>query len=195
VDADRGRPRADALLDVVRRVVPGARAGPAPRRPLPDLCVLADAAAPDPVQIAELHRTRVAHLPVRLRDGTGVVGPLVLPGRSACLGCLELHRRARDPGWPAVAAQLLGREGSGEPEAAAATAALGVAQVLAVVDGGTCRATPGGADRSTTGGVPPVLDATLELDLAAGTLLRRPWTVHPDCTCGAPRAETSGPPD
>jgi bacteriocin biosynthesis cyclodehydratase domain-containing protein len=195
VDADRGRPRADALLDVVRRVVPGARAGPAPRRPLPDLCVLADAAAPDPVQIAELHRTRLAHLPVRLRDGTGVVGPLVLPGRSACLGCFELHRRARDPDWPAVAAQLLGREGSAEPEAAAATAALGVAQVLAVLDGGTCRAAPGERDRSTTGGVPPVLDATLELDLVAGTLLRRPWMSHPDCTCGAPRAETSGPPD
>ena len=79
--------------------------GPLRGVPLPDLCVLADAAAPDPVQIAELHRTRVAHLPVRLRDGTGVVGPC-----SCCRddrpvsAASELHRRARDPGWPAVAA-------------------------------------------------------------------------------------------
>jgi hypothetical protein len=200
LDADRGRPRADALLDVVRRVAPAARAGPAPRRPPPDLCVLADAAAPDPVQVAELHLARVAHLPVRLRDGTGVVGPLVLPGRSACLGCLELHRRARDPGWPAVAAQLMGCEGSGEPEAAAATSALGVALVLAVLDGGTGSAPPGdgkgdGDGGARTAGVPPVLGATLELDLAGGTLLRRPWTGHPGCTCGAPRAETRGSPE
>src|SRR4051794_25130621 len=126
-------------------------------------------------------------------------GPLVLPGRSACLGCLELHRRARDPGWPAVAAQLMGREGHGEPEAAVATAALGVAQVLAVLDGGTGPAPPGDGDGdgdgARTAGVPPVLGATLELDLAGGTLLRRPWTGHPGCTCGAPRAETRGPPE
>ncbi|MDT7580026.1 MAG: hypothetical protein QOK35_1290, partial [Pseudonocardiales bacterium] len=38
VDTDRGRPRVEALLDVVRRVAPGARAGPAPRKPPPDLC-------------------------------------------------------------------------------------------------------------------------------------------------------------
>jgi bacteriocin biosynthesis cyclodehydratase domain-containing protein len=189
VDADRGRPRADALLDVVRRVAPGVRTGSAPRRPPPDLCVLADAAAPDPVQVAELHLERVAHLPVRLRDGTGVVGPLVLPGRSACLGCLELHRRARDPGWPAITAQLMHREGSGDPEVASATAALGVAQVLAVLDGAACRVAPPEGDRAAAGGAPPVLGATLELDLAEGTLLRRPWTAHPGCTCGAPRTE------
>ncbi len=196
VDADRGRPRPDALLDVVRRVAPGARAGPAPPRPAPDVCVLADAAAPDPVRVAALHLARVAHLPVRLRDGTGVVGPLVLPGRSACLGCLELHRRARDPGWPAVAARLTGREGSGDPAAAAATAALGVAQVLAVLDGGAHGPQPagGGAPRPTPPErpAPPVLGGTLELDLAAGVLVRRPWAAHPDCTCGAPPGETCG---
>ncbi len=193
VDADRGRPRVDALLDLVRRVAPGARAGPAPPRPAPDLCVLADSAAPDPVRVAALHLARVAHLAVRLRDGTGVVGPLVLPGRSACLGCLELHRRARDPGWPAVAARLTGREGSGDPAAAAATAALGVAQVLAVLDGAAHGPPPGDGDGAAPGRVaPPVLGATLELDLAAGVLVRRPWAAHPACTCGAPPGETCG---
>ena len=42
--------------------------------------------------------------------------------------------------------------------------------------------------------VPPVLGATLELDLATGELLRRPWPAHPDCACGAPPpAQTCGP--
>jgi bacteriocin biosynthesis cyclodehydratase domain-containing protein len=194
LDADRGRSRADALLDVVRRVAPGARAGPAPGRLVPDVSVLADAAAPDPVRVAELHLARVAHLPVRLRDGTGVVGPLVLPGRSACLGCVELHRRARDPGWPAVTARLLDKEGSAEPATAAATAALGVAQVLAMLDMGDAGS---GADAGGPGSAhaPPTLGATLELDLAMGVLLRRPWTAHPDCTCGAPPRVTCGPHD
>jgi bacteriocin biosynthesis cyclodehydratase domain-containing protein len=178
LDADRGRHRADALVDVVRRVAPGARAGPAPARLVPDLCVLADAAAPDPARVAELHLARVAHLVVRLRDGIGVVGPLVLPGRSACLGCVELHRCTRDPGWPAVAAGLLDVEGTGEPATTAATAGLAVAQALVALDAAS--AAP------TSGPVPAALGSTLELDLAAGALLRRRWTGHPDCTCGAP---------
>jgi bacteriocin biosynthesis cyclodehydratase domain-containing protein len=188
LDADRGRPRADAVADAVRRVAPRARVGPTPTRPLPDLCVLADVAAPDPVRVAALHRDVVAHLPVRLRDGTGVVGPLVLPGRSACLGCVELHRSDRDPGWPTVAAQLVDRPGRGTPATAAATAALGVAQVLAALDGAAGGA---GFDGGAAPG-PPALGATLELDVAAGVLLRRPWAAHPSCTCGAPPRETGG---
>ena len=103
-----------------------------------------------------------AHLPVRLRDGTGVVGPLVLPGRSACLRCLELHRSACDAGWPAVAAQLVGHAGAADPSCAAATAALAVAQALAALDGAV-----GG------GPAPPALDATLELDMERAELVRR----------------------
>ncbi|HEX8519650.1 MAG TPA: TOMM precursor leader peptide-binding protein, partial [Pseudonocardia sp.] len=147
--------------------------------------VLTDAAAPDPERVAALRRTRTAHLVAGLRDGTGVVGPLVLPGRSPCLGCVELHRRARDPGWPLVAAQLLRREGRGDAGTAAATAALAVAQVLAALDAAAAAPRPGAAARA----VPPSLGATLELDLAAGTVRRRRWAAHPDCPCGAGRRE------
>lgn len=178
LDADRGRSALQAVVDVVRRIAPGTSVGPPPARAAPDLCVLADAVVPDPTRVAALHRDRLAHLPVRLRDGIGVVGPLVLPGRSACLGCVELHRRGRDPGWPGVTAQLVGRHGRGDATTAAATAALGTAQVLLAVDiaggGGTA--------------MPPVLGASLELDLTTGELLHRSWPPHPDCTCGAPAA-------
>jgi bacteriocin biosynthesis cyclodehydratase domain-containing protein len=186
LDGDRGRSAIEAVVDVVRRVAPGTSAGRPPARAAPDLCVLADAVVPEPARLAALHRDRVAHLPVRLRDGTGIVGPLVLPGRSACLGCVELHRCALDPGWPAVTAQLVGRPGRGSAAAAAATAALGVAQVLVALD------VAGGRGAAA----PPVLGATLELDLASGELLRRPWPAHPDCTCGAPPpAQTCEPRD
>ena len=176
LDADRGRSAVQAIVDAVSRIAPGTSTGRPPPRAVPDLCVLADATVPEPTRLVALHRDRITHVPVRLRDGAGIVGPLVLPGRSACLGCVELHRHARDPGWPTVTAQLVGRPGRGSAAAAAATAALGVAQVLAALD-----VAGGGAAAE-----PPVLGATLELDLASGELLRRPWSAHPDCACGAP---------
>ena len=48
----------------------------------------------------------IAHLAATAGADRAVVGPLVIPGRSACLRCLELHRTDRDPLWPTVAAQL-----------------------------------------------------------------------------------------
>jgi bacteriocin biosynthesis cyclodehydratase domain-containing protein len=176
LDGDRGRSAVEAVVDVVRRVSPGTSVGRPPARATPDLCVLTDAVVPEPTRLAALHRDRTAHLPVRLRDGTGVVGPLVLPGRSACLGCVELHRCARDPGWPAVTAQLVGRRGLGSAAAAMAAAGLGVAQVLRALDVT--------GDRAAA--MPAALGTTLELDVASGELLHRPWSAHPDCACGAP---------
>jgi hypothetical protein len=52
-----------------------------------DLVVLADYLMADPRVVRELHAARVAHLPVRVRDGAGLVGPLVIPGVTSCLGC------------------------------------------------------------------------------------------------------------
>lgn len=114
------------------------------------------------------------HLPVRLVDGMGLVGPLVLPRRTACLRCVDLRLTARDPCWPAVAADLAGRVGSAGPATVAATAALAAEQALAALDA-----------LAGTGPPPPTLDGVLELDLRRGVLHRRPRPPHPDCPCGA----------
>src|SRR5271156_1685169 len=45
-----------------------------------DLVVLSDNLVADPRMLRDLHSQRVAHLAVRVRDGTGLVGPLVIPG-------------------------------------------------------------------------------------------------------------------
>ncbi len=45
-----------------------------------DLVVLADYLVADPRIVRDLHSSGVPHLPVRVRDGTGLVGPLVIPG-------------------------------------------------------------------------------------------------------------------
>lgn len=63
-----------------------------------------DAIAPDEGRVWQ--RAGTPHLPVVLRDAEVVIGPLVLPGRSPCLRCLDLHRRDRDSAWPRILTQL-----------------------------------------------------------------------------------------
>ncbi|GEL18654.1 TOMM precursor leader peptide-binding protein [Pseudonocardia asaccharolytica] len=173
LDRDIGRPRAAAAAAAVGRVAPATRTTRRARS-APDLIVLADALTVEPATARSLTAAGVEHLHVRLRDGRGVVGPLVLPGRSACLECLERRRAEHDPSWPAIATQLDGVRGGADPPTAVATAGLATAQALAAVDG------------PAAGPVAPAaVDATLELDVAAGTLIRRTWAVCPDCHCRA----------
>jgi hypothetical protein len=168
-EADVGSPRAEVAAHGIARLGLGTDTEPPRSGRRPDLVVLADAVVPDPLVVAALRAEGIDHLPVSVRDGAGIVGPLVLVGRSPCLGCVELGRAARDPAWPLVAAQLTGRSGSAEPEAVVAAGALGAAQALVLLDGQVR---------------PPSLGASLELDPHTARLVRRPWTAHPDCTCG-----------
>lgn len=170
-DAERGEERLRATQAAVRRLLPAAATRAPPLRSRPDLVVLADE-SPEPTTVDELGARGLAHLVVRLREGVGVVGPLVYPGRTACLGCLDLVRGDLDPRWPAVSAQLAGRVGVADPAAVTATVGLAVAQVVAAVEGGHT----------------PALSTTLELDVTAGVLRSRTWSAHPDCRCGAGRA-------
>jgi hypothetical protein len=48
--------------------------------------VLTDYLVADPRLVGDLHSQGVPHLTVRVRDGTGLVGPLVIPGVTNCLG-------------------------------------------------------------------------------------------------------------
>jgi hypothetical protein len=50
-----------------------------------DLVVLSDNLVADPRMLRDLRIQGVAHLAVRGRDGTGLVGPLVVPGVNSCL--------------------------------------------------------------------------------------------------------------
>jgi hypothetical protein len=72
-----------------------------------------------PAFAAALMSDDLPHLPIVLTGSGAHVGPYVVPGTTACLSCLAATERERDPAWPAIAAQLLGR-----PVEAAETATL-----------------------------------------------------------------------
>jgi bacteriocin biosynthesis cyclodehydratase domain-containing protein len=142
-----------------------------------DLVVLTDFLVSDPRLVRDLHEAEVPHLPVRVRDGIGLIGPLVIPGVTSCLRCADLHRSDRDADWPAVAAQLRGAVGNADRATLLATAALALNQVHRVIS-----AIGDGHDARTTGPL-PTLDTTLEFDVNAGTTTARRWSRHPRCEC------------
>lgn len=151
-----------------------ADAAPATAAALPDLAVLTGHRSPE-LQEA-LMGEQVPHLAVSAGEAIGVVGPLVVPGRSACLRCLDLARADRDPAWPLILAQLAGHPdplGCDAP-LAAAVAAQAAFQALALID----RAAGTGA----------VTNGTLELVLPEWQWRRRTWLPHPRCSCGASQA-------
>ena len=143
-----------------------------------DLVVLADYLVTEPRVLRELHRAHVAHLPVRMRDDTGLVGPLVVPGVTSCLQCGDLHRSDRDAAWPAVAAQLRGVVGNASRATVLATAALALSQVELVI-----RAVCHADDPARAPAPPPTLDTTLELQADGHSIAARRWSRHPHCPC------------
>lgn len=178
--ADVGTPRAVAARRVLREAAPGVQVDGDGD---PDVVVVVEREAADPLRAALLMADAVPHLSVVVRTADALVGPLVRPGTDACLRCLDLHRTEADPRWPTVL-EALTRPGAaarapGEVGVlAGACAALAAAQVLALLAGAT----------------PSLCGATAELTLPDLTARERRWHVHPACGCtAAPGTTDAGP--
>ncbi|MFE3324827.1 ThiF family adenylyltransferase [Streptomyces sp. NPDC059176] len=130
--------------------------------------------APDPSTTEGWLATGTPHLFAGVAEATGVVGPLVLPGGTACAGCLGLARADRDPAWPRMTAQWRsGRRSAGaapcDLSLATAVAGMAAAHALSFLDG-ELPATTGVRWEASL----PLLDWRFEHIRA-----------HRDCTCGA----------
>jgi bacteriocin biosynthesis cyclodehydratase domain-containing protein len=179
--ADLGEPRQEGAVRAIARAAPEASTGD--DGAAPDLAILAGLMAPD---LAErLVRDRVPHLAVRTDEAIGVVGPLVQPGRSACLRCVDLRKAEADPAWAQIVAQATftqARPAACDTVLAAMTATLAAAQALTYLD-----RVAGGAFGPWPSGGPVTANGTLELVLPAWQWRRRTWRPHPACGCGAAR--------
>lgn len=145
------------------------------------LLVLADRLVVDPAVRLGLMTAGVPHLPVVVQDGAGVIGPLVLPGHSSCLQCMDLHRSAADPEWPTLAARLAAVPSGADPETVALTAMIACQEVV-----GLARrlADPRGAPPQTLGRILRVRPQPAGTSLVAAP-------QHDDCPCGQPIATRS----
>lgn len=170
--ADEGRRFAVAADEAVRRYGPDVETGPIPPGRATDLVVLTDPAPVDMSLRSALHQDGVAHLRASVDGDHAIVGPLVIPGRTSCLQCAELHRTDRDPAWPALAVQLAARPRrriSSDVALCVATVGMAVGQALEYLD------------RQQ----PATLGASLEWQLPDWRLRRRGWPAHHGCDCGA----------
>ncbi|MGW7522714.1 TOMM precursor leader peptide-binding protein [Streptomyces sp. NPDC054783] len=129
--------------------------------------------APDPAEAEPLMTSGTPHLYAGVVEGTGVVGPLVLPGESGCARCLHLDRGDRDPAWPRLTAQWrcarARRIEACDLTLATAVAGLAAAHALAFLDGESPSSTGTRWEVSTPG-----------LNWHA-----RPVRPHAACGCGA----------
>jgi bacteriocin biosynthesis cyclodehydratase domain-containing protein len=171
LDSDIGRQRRVAAAAAIQRVNPSIKSHRLTSDRQPELVVLADAIVPAPEVVRMLVQEGVPHLPVRVREGLGIVGPLVYPGRSTCMRCADLHRKSMDARWPTVAGQLAGRSQRADLCSVQAAASMAVGQILRVLSPGE--------------GPPPVWNTTIEIDTYEGTIEHRPWPPNPACGCGA----------
>ena len=133
--------------------------------------VIADGAL-DPTELAPLVGADVPHLPVVPRPGGVDVGPLVVPGESACFSCVELERSERDAAWPAIADQLREARPRPLPTERALRAAAAALDLLDEAWRGR-----------TTGAV-----ITIERETRA-----RVVPPHAACGCRAPQRSASAP--
>jgi bacteriocin biosynthesis cyclodehydratase domain-containing protein len=116
-------------------------------------------------------RRDLPHLPVVFGDEAVTIGPLVEPGSTACLYCLEHHRRDADASWSAIASQLWGRQSASEtPLVSLEVAAIACRMITSRL--------------AQDGPSPGVAAATsLRLSVDTGETTRREWMPHPDCGC------------
>ena len=166
--SDLGRPRAGASAVHLRRLAPHIRVQEWTRRPgssepEPDVAVVfARERVPMEIQ-AGFASAQAPHLRVLFGDAGASVGPLVLPGATACLDCAP---DAPDPHGP------IPQPPPSEPETALAATVAGLAavQVLMLLDGVN---------------VPAAVDGVLHLDLSTGGIMREGIAPRPGCLCRA----------
>lgn len=123
-----------------------------------------------------LSRHDKPHLLVRFMEGAAVVGPLVVPGLTPCLRCLDASVADDDPAWPLLVEQYAAAssrdrpDGMTEPldpllvELALAWAARDVATYL-------------GGDRPST------WSTTLRFTTRLREVEATQWEPHPACGC------------
>lgn len=159
-----------ALQLLGHRVTQAAIDAPLTDEGLPALLVLIENRVIPPTVHLPLLRRDLPHLPIVFGDGDVTVGPLVVPGASACLRCVDLTRRDADDAWPLIAAQL--PQQPSPPRVVRLELAAAAAAVRAV--------------DAHLMGHPTRLDGIAEVIRPDGTRPRRSTCApHPECGCGA----------
>lgn len=140
------------------------------------LTIVLGVGEPSRLEIDKLTRRGKPHLFIRYVEGTAIVGPLVVPGKTACLRCLDADAADTDPSWPLLVEQYAAAssqdriDGMTEPiDPIVADLALSWAarDVLTFFEGGQASS----------------LSATLRFTRSLRDVEAAQWSPHPACGC------------
>jgi hypothetical protein len=137
---------------------------------LPTLWLVVTTDEPPRGEIDPLVREGAQHLLVTC-GASARVGPLVVPGRTACLRCVDAHLAEPDPRRPLLVEQ-----------AARAARSIDVPPVDPTLEVLALAWAVRDLARYAEGDRPATWSATVELD-HGGPAVRRTWDRHPHCGC------------
>ena len=115
----------------------------------------------------QVARENVSHVSVVFSDQTVTVGPLVTPGVTPCVVCVELHRRDDMVGWLEVSSQLWGKR---SPLHTPTNQAMAWALLVMFLHPGGTASTPPGVTRAS-------------YQALEGTVSWEAVDFHPHCQC------------
>lgn len=124
--------------------------------------------------VDDLVRSGAPHLVVESLDGVRRVGPFVVPGRTACLRCVDAHRADRDPRYPLLVDQAATALARMPPPIEPVTDLLALAWAVRDLTA---------FERGTE---PSTWSASVEIDAVdepRWPVARRQWLRHPHCGC------------
>lgn len=122
----------------------------------------------------QLMQAGISHYPSAAIDGSVLLGPLVVPGSTPCLSCLDYHYTTMDGQWVSIRMQAAGRPQATDPlhipAAAEITAGIIVHHFLPWMHAG-----------APTASIPPILTQRLEYRLHEASITRTSITRAPGC--------------
>ncbi|MEY4312843.1 MAG: hypothetical protein RLZZ319_352 [Actinomycetota bacterium] len=125
-----------------------------------DVAILVSDFVVSPVDVQPWLGRDIPHLGVVFGESSVTVGPLVRPGVTACIRCVELHRVDDDPAWSAMAPQLWGRVAAASASVLATHAAAETLRLVGDEPGQSVRVDARTLKRAATS-----------------------HSLHPDCGC------------
>ncbi|MGO3795545.1 MAG: hypothetical protein ACTJGR_00290 [Pauljensenia sp.] len=167
-----GTPRTSAVAAVLAGLSAHVSTG---RLASPDMVIVSASRSCDPSTVGVLMAEDQEHLLVVQRERSITVGPRVVPGRTPCSHCVELHLSDRDPRWPFVMEEVRVCPLPAPTTAARHIAALEMA-----------RAALGTVGPGLLGGNNPWGSEPCVVHVAAdGALRAEPTRPHPRCGCAS----------
>lgn len=175
----KGHPRIDAVRSLLaaspnKAMVSTGLKLPKSKQLKLDCAVLISQQATDPSRYATWMNKDIPHIVVTFDAESVTVSPMVIPGQSACLFCLEKMRTQQDSNWPVIATQLISSNKRFDDVASQLFAAgIVVQKILARVD----RVAGFELAQENLSG--------FKLELVTGQVTEYTWPKHSECECVA----------